>query len=79
MHLWLSNWHVSPHYQVEICAGDVIQFTTNEERMNTGDGSCVYVDYTNFPRVLRPGRYVKAAPELPVSFNTLNRVCHFVS
>jgi hypothetical protein len=44
--------------QVEIVAGDVVRFTTDAEYMNTGDATCVFVDYADITRVLRPGKCV---------------------
>lgn len=46
------------YVQVEIVAGDLVRFSTSVEYMNTGDASCVYVDFANITRVLSPGKYV---------------------
>jgi hypothetical protein len=39
-------------------AGDLVRFTTDAEYMNTGDATCVFVDYADITRVLRPGKCV---------------------
>ena len=53
----LIETYLATTRQVEINAGDVVKLTTNPEFRDTGNASCVYIDYLNLPRVLRPGRY----------------------
>ena len=35
--------------------GEKITLTTDEKRANDGDASCIYVDYKNITKVLKPG------------------------